>query len=336
MKKITMQDIAHKLSISRVTVWKALNGKGGVSDELRAQILKLASDMGYRRTAEPELPRAPRRTISITVSRPESSIFWMNIIHEIGKECEKNHMNLLYSYIPSTFSPGYSLPPTLTNGTVEGMIIMNVYDATLIRQLNDLNLPKVFLDTVPEIPVDTLKGDLILIEGRRIIRRITERLIERGCRKIGFVGDVQYAYSNRERFQGFEGAMKEAGLPIQEEFMLTKSIGIFSYQEEMNRFVRNLPSLPDAFVCVSDYALSFLVRALHGRTWGIKEKLILTGFDGTREFEEILKNDTTVKVKTNELGQRLLHQLTYRMDHPDVSHEVIHFCPEIQWKGELK
>ena len=39
-KKITMQDIADELNVSRVTVWKVLNGKEGVSFELKEKIIK--------------------------------------------------------------------------------------------------------------------------------------------------------------------------------------------------------------------------------------------------------------------------------------------------------
>lgn len=38
MSKPTMQDIADALSVSRITVWKALSNRPGVSDSMRAQI----------------------------------------------------------------------------------------------------------------------------------------------------------------------------------------------------------------------------------------------------------------------------------------------------------
>ena len=38
MSKVTMQDIADAVSLSRITVWKALSNRPGVSEELRRQI----------------------------------------------------------------------------------------------------------------------------------------------------------------------------------------------------------------------------------------------------------------------------------------------------------
>lgn len=46
-KPVRMADIAEKLSISVVSVSKALAGKPGVSEEMRAKVVALARQMGY-------------------------------------------------------------------------------------------------------------------------------------------------------------------------------------------------------------------------------------------------------------------------------------------------
>ena len=47
-KSVTMSDIAERLGISTVAVSKALSGQKGVSAELREQVKKTASEMGYK------------------------------------------------------------------------------------------------------------------------------------------------------------------------------------------------------------------------------------------------------------------------------------------------
>ena len=63
MSKPTMQDIADALSVSRITVWKALSNRPGVSDSMRAQIHQKATEMGYRlcSTASPHTHRSGSR-----------------------------------------------------------------------------------------------------------------------------------------------------------------------------------------------------------------------------------------------------------------------------------
>ncbi|MBQ8506669.1 MAG: LacI family DNA-binding transcriptional regulator [Clostridia bacterium] len=47
-KRITIYDIARELNVSPSTVTRAINGKAGVSDELRARIVETANRLGYR------------------------------------------------------------------------------------------------------------------------------------------------------------------------------------------------------------------------------------------------------------------------------------------------
>ena len=51
VKKVTLADIAAKVGVSNVAVYKALSDKPGVSDELRIKIKALAEQMGYKNNA---------------------------------------------------------------------------------------------------------------------------------------------------------------------------------------------------------------------------------------------------------------------------------------------
>ena len=88
MCKPTMQDIADALSTSRVSVWKALNNRPGVSDALRQQIQEKAREMGYLQqpATAPAAENPHGRNVAVVVCRPESSLFWMQIIHQIAKD----------------------------------------------------------------------------------------------------------------------------------------------------------------------------------------------------------------------------------------------------------
>ena len=47
MKKVTYQQVADALNISRVTVWRAVNDKPGISPDTKHMILQKAVEMGY-------------------------------------------------------------------------------------------------------------------------------------------------------------------------------------------------------------------------------------------------------------------------------------------------
>ncbi len=150
MNKVTMQDIADALGISRVTVWKVFNNYTNVSASVREKVLLKAKELGYTKGLAEVDDGVLEKNVSLIVSRPNSSTFWTTIIHRAAQELSLHNVNLMYTYVPSNFSEDFRMPSVLTNGTVQGAIVLNVYDKRMIRQICQLGIPKVFLDTVPE------------------------------------------------------------------------------------------------------------------------------------------------------------------------------------------
>ncbi|MGB8452935.1 MAG: LacI family DNA-binding transcriptional regulator [Anaerocolumna sp.] len=343
MKKITMQEIADALDISRVTVWKVFNNYPGVSEALSELVLNKAQEMGYLKQ-KPSIQQnttniissditsvKAEMTVSVVVSRPESSMFWMNIIHQIAKELVNSKINLMYTYLPSKTSDGYSLPSVLINGTVQGIIVLNVYDHDLLCTLNELKIQKVFLDMVASIPEDNLTGDLFLLEGKSSVSKITESIIKKGRTEIGFIGDIEYAKTNYERYEGYLSAMGKNKLSVRKEYSLVHSIGIYTYAEEINEFLSNLKQMPQAFVCASDYVAHFVIKYLNANSYNVPEDIAVSGYDGTTEYIDTADYLTTVQVQTRELGKRLVKQLLYRISNPDFPLEVTYIYSKIRY-----
>ena len=336
MKKPTLQEIASALGVSRTTVWKVFSGQKGVSDDLRNRIIVKAQEMNYKlpegirssQTPEPE----PPVNIALAVCRPETSIFWMDIIHQIAKELSCHNVNLVYTYLPSFISWNYVLPASLTNGNTHGIIIMNVYNEELLRLLAACPIPKVFFDTATAVPAAELNGDLLLTENYTSISKITEHLIKKGRKSFGFIGDINYAKSNFERFDGFSRTLLQHGLPVNPELNLTSSIGIDTYKEEIESFLDRLPSMPDAFVCASDYVGCILMQLLTKRGIRIPEDVALSGFDANPEYP-LAENLTTVQVFNQEIGFRLALQILYRVQHPNVPFETTYIATKVILRG---
>lgn len=174
-----------------------------------------------------EQPLEEQRTVSLIVSRPDSALFWTNIIHRMAQELSNYNVNLLYTYVPSVYTKSFSLPSILQNGSVDGIVVLNVYDPEILGTVNELSAPKVFLDTVPSLSDRKLNGDLLLIEGFRTESDITNTLIKDGHTEIGFIGDINYALTNLERYRGYCDCMEKRRLVIHSEYCLTGRIDIF-------------------------------------------------------------------------------------------------------------
>jgi LacI family transcriptional regulator len=69
MNRVTLQDIAEDMQISKTTVHRALQGKEGISEELRKTIIARAREMGYQ--ANYVASSLKRKTITLAVVLPQ-------------------------------------------------------------------------------------------------------------------------------------------------------------------------------------------------------------------------------------------------------------------------
>ncbi len=333
MSKPTMQQLADAVGVSRITVWKVLSDRPGVSAEVRQRVRQKAAEMGYGQVSAP-VP-VPERTLSIVVARPESSAFWMNIIHHMAKELARDGINMLYTYMPAAYRKGYTLPASLTQGNVEGFLVLNVYDRRLLEMLAASPLPKVFLDTVPDLHPPQLHGDLVILEGYNRLREITSRLLQSGHERLGFIGDIAYAQTNLDRYHGFLQAHTDLHLAPDPALSLTEPLRLQDHYEQISTFLDGLPQLPDGFVCASDFIADFVSRYLKFTGRKTPPGFVLTGFDNTTEYPDVAGKITTVDVETSTLGKRLARKLRFRADYPDAPTEVTYVDTRIIYRPPL-
>ena len=333
MDKPIMQDIAYALSTSRISVWKALNNKPGVSEELREKVLEKAKEIGYLKGLEnaPENEKSAKRTIAAVVSRLESSSFWMQIIHQIAKELSLHNVNLMYTYMPVHYTDGDTLPGSLRDGSVSGIIVLNVYSEPQLKMLAELLAPKVFLDSVPTLPFDQMGGDVVLIEGRAAVREITGSLIDSGNPVLGFVGDINYAQTNMDRYMGFKDAYSMRGVKIDETYSMTGKLHLDTHYQQIEKFLNSLEKMPDGFVCASDYIAHFIEQYFLENNID-RAKIHLTGFDNNSEYVNIANKITTVDVQTSSMGERLANKILFASDHPNLPHEVSYVLTKVIYR----
>ena len=338
MGKVTMQDVADALGVSRVSVWKVFNEQPGVSDSLKNSIMEMAAKLGYNglvHTSTTAETGSKYKNVSLVVSRPDSSVFWTDIIHSIAKELALHNVNLMYTYIPSSYNENFQLPDILTGGDISGIIVLNLYDKHIIKRISRLETPKVFLDTVPSITEKILDCDLVLIEGRNSISEIVEDTVKRGCTRLGFIGDVNYARTNLERYYGYTDGIAMHNIPLEPAICLTDTISISGYQSRIFSFLDSIKDIPDAFICVSDYVAQYVAMYISKYPERFSKPILITGFDGNKEYVSVADKITTANVRTRQLGKKLALQILYRMDYPNAPRETIYVHPEITYLSSI-
>ncbi len=335
MKKVTIQDVAKELNLSRNTVAKALNNSDTVSYETRYVVIEKAYEMGYSRLSpvvmnEFKLRNKVDDTKTIVVlTRREISVFWNSIIMGISDELNKYGCRLQFNFISEQDEKNLVLPLDL-QAEVNGIIILSVFSDDYIDQIMKQNIPVVFLDAPNNPNGMTQHGDVIICEGMNSVKKITMELIAHGMKRIGFIGDITYCKSINERYQGYQNALQASGIEMDDSIVAVyHAPNRFYKTEEVDKALSSFAALPEAIVCANDDIALDTIRCLRARGFSVPQDVAVSGYDNVEGMAQVEPFLTTVRVGNQRLGRRLVQQLMWRIQNPTFPKEMIYIEVEV-------
>lgn len=339
MKQITLQEVADKLKISRVTVSKVIHNKPGISLKTQEKVVRMLIENGYE-NLDPKLLSLVKDNerkascIAIIAIAPEFDEFWLKIINSISSELMKSKYEYIYNFLAKNDEQAYELPKTIEPEHVSGVIVINVYRDALTKSLSETGIPTVFLDITPQMFAKGVNGDIVLLDGTRSICEITNHIISKGRTKIGFIGDITYSTTILERWEGFKKSFMINNLSINPKYCFTSSCyGHFYYREEIENMLKKLETMPEAFVCANDFIAYMLIDCLKERGYKIPEDIAVSGYDDIHEKFTKESTLTSVTINTDVLGRRLVKQVLMRIEDPDTPNEIIHIEPNVIYRN---
>ncbi|WP_440113997.1 LacI family DNA-binding transcriptional regulator [Paenibacillus sp. QZ-Y1] len=328
-EKVTIQDIADALGISRNTASKALNDSGNIPEETRNRVIKKAIELKYKQFAYMEsehvLTKAPRNIALLTENLPNTSHFGSLLISGLEKRISAEGYNLSIHIVREIDQDSLTLPNNFDTSNVDGIICIELFDLNYTKLITDLGIPTIFIDCASNICYPEFHADLLLMENEHSIYQVTRNLIESGYNNIGFAGDYNHCKSFNERWVGYHRAMLEAGLQVDLSHCIVDDDRLFfSKPGWLNKRVAELKSLPDAYVCANDFIAVELIRALRARNVTVPQDIAICGFDNAPESRIIEPALTTVHIYSNEMGIKAAEMLLSRIDNPAQPYQVSH------------
>ena len=319
--KVTMKDIAKKLNISINAVSIALNDKPGVSDEMRLLILRTADEMGYINEKRKYLSVFSRSNICILMQSyyADTGHFYSIVLKSIVEEAK----NLGYSSIMNYFEDQHmEIPECITERKVAGIIIVGKISDMNLRKLKTTGIPIVLVDFTSLY--DSL--DCVLTHNKQGGYMMTNYIIQKGYRKIGFFGDLDYSLSFQDRFLGYKLALMNHHM-IQ-TFHDNTYIQRYSFLDNIEKYVLNHQTdeiekrlqskeLPEVLICANDSNAFIVIQALTNLGIKVPEDIGVTGFDDTPLAAKLKPPLTTMQVQKESMGKEAVHRLVDRIQRKD-------------------
>lgn len=277
-KGVSIVDVAREANVSAATVSRVVNNIDKVKPEVRQKVLDTIRDMGYSPNhAARALVKKKSNCIGIIVNNLHDPFF-----HDLIKGFEMSAQQTSYavmfcSVLGGDVASKEQYVRYLTNGVVDAVILYGSYlsDQSVIRYLKDIrDVDYVMIeDDVPELECNKL-----LIDNFGGAKKAVEYLVKKGHRRIAHICGSPNKKVTRERMDGYQEAMKNAGLEISEGYIQYTSTDYRSGYACANALL-DLQQPPTAVFCSDDAIASFAVRAALDRGLRVPEDISVMGFD---------------------------------------------------------
>ncbi|QDY85747.1 LacI family transcriptional regulator [Paenibacillus polymyxa] len=332
-EKVTIQDIADALGISRNTASKAINGSDSIPVDTRNKVIKKAIELKYKQFAYVEtdsiIPKNQGNIALFTCNLPNSSHFGSFLISGLEKRISAEGYNLSIHIVRENETQAGILPNNFEASKVDGIICIEMFDPQYSELVTSLGLPTIFIDCSVDIFYPDLKADLLLMENEHSVYSVTKSLIDRGLTRIGFVGDYKHCKSFNERWVGYNRALIEAGLSVDlSSCIVDQDRNFFSESDWMDKQLEGMSVLPSAFVCANDFIAVSVMKALKNKNMKIPEDIAVFGFDNAPESRIVEPHLSTVHIYNNEMGVTAAEMLLARVKDPSRPYQITHIRTE--------
>jgi LacI family transcriptional regulator len=327
---ITIRNLAEKLNLSITTVSRALDGYSDVSEETRQRVIHAANEMGYEPSyAARHLRRQRADSIGyiLPTSMPQfADPFYSSFLTGVCDEAASLNLDLMVSSCPPESEREKSqYQRWIKSRRVDGLILNRVrVQDWRVDMLLESGVPFVSLgksETSPSYPH-------IFVNERGGFGQLVHLLVNKGHRKIAYVGGVPELVLQVERFAGYLQGLERARIHFDPDLVLTGDLTEESgYQAAKSLLDRLDP--PTAILACNDLMALGVLRAVQERGIYAGRELAIAGYDGIKETEYTNPPLTTLYQPTYDIARQLVRMLQSQIEGQPLEEQRVCIQPSL-------
>jgi LacI family transcriptional regulator len=288
-KSVTIHEIAKAAGVSIASVSRALNGKPGISEKLRARILQISQDISYQPSAAArQLIGGKNAVVGISMERHSFEL--------------RPYYNLLYRNLTLALHKQGMVPVSFSYDETDALQQQAGSAILLGKEPGDSRPQILTAQQIPYIRIDQPDpGWSIMTDGVDGIYQISRYLIGKGHTRLAFIGDALGSkHDPLHRIHGYLRALAEADLQPARQISVPFSHNptLVAYRH-MRQILQQGPLDFDALVCETDEEALGSIAAFEDHGIRVPEDVAVTGFD---DLPQLADNLTTVHQDIPELA----------------------------------
>ncbi len=314
VKQVTIYDVSRLAKVSISTVSNAVNRPDKVSAATRQRVLDAINSLGFV-PKDQAIARARRDLGYVGVLAPFTSYpsFWQRLAGVLERATSGQTEVVVMDH-PSASTASTFVEAAPVARRLDGLIIMSLpLEPAARSRLLDSELPTVLVDTTDEgftsVMVDDTAGG----------RMVADAFVERGHRRVAFLGEKQQVWSKRSavvrRLGGFEATLAAAGTPLDPALIQLVASSPTDYAKGAWALL-DRPDRPTAIFAYSDTAALSCLRVAHDLGLRVPDDVAIVGFD---DLDWAAATGlTTVRQPLQETGSAAMTALRGLMDETEI------------------
>jgi len=316
----TIRDVANLANVSAATVSRVLNNDSTykITDETRAKVWEAVMKLNYN------LNSNNKRQSPVSPNAAASSDIKIGCVLSVTKDKYNDpyFMTILSGAEEQLTSRGYDIAFIKTgHELVDQKVLFHTFSEPISGLILMESLQTETYDylrkRVPHIVgIDTgrLEIDNIGYDHYHVSSTAVEHLIQKGHRKIGFIGgsglkeNIRYS----ERYRGYFAAMHAADLEVNPKWVIDcmwdESICI----ERMNQLIDS-KDYPTAFFVASDLMAMAALSALYNKGISVPDEVAIMGLSNIEMSKYCSPPLSTIHIPAKEIGKMAVELLLSRI-----------------------
>jgi LacI family transcriptional regulator len=327
-RSASVKDVAARAGVSLGTVSNVLNRPGRVSSATRDRVERAMAELGFVRNESARQLRAGTSRTLAYVMLDASNPFFTDVAQGIEAAAEAADLSLVLCTSSQREERELRHLELLQQQRVQGILVTPVDpEAAALDDIRRRGTPLVIVDrirtdtTFCSVAVDDLLGGRIA----------AEHLVDRGHRRMAFVGGPPSLGQVRDRLEGSRTAWAAAGRAPEDLVVLsTESLDVAAGREAGARLA-GLPSRrrPTAAFCANDLVALGLLQHAIGTGTRVPEELAILGYDDIEFAAAAAVPLSSVRQPRHELGRAAAALVLDEAQNPEHEHRQVLFTPEL-------
>ena len=312
----TAKDIAKNLGISQATVSIVLNGKRGVSNTTREEVLAEAERLGISpKIKSDDVHKNIRYVIFMDEGLTVSETFFHSIILQGIEERAKGcGYNVLISYFNANEDWNAQIK-TITNN-VSGIILLgtevtssHVQKAIQLR-IDNLQVPIVMVDNA----FSNINVDCVVQDNQYGAYIATKALFAHGAKDVGYLRSKSRIDNFDERELGFRKARRVAGIsPSIQPHIVNVGVASATAYSDMCNWLDEGNKPCAAYFADNDIIAVAAIRALKQHGYSIPADVAIIGFDDMPFCDIVEPTLSSIRVQKEQMGSEAMRILDHKI-----------------------